>query len=52
MPHKDGGERCLVGHVSEDGEWLPTCIKCTQCHEWIRPEDMQDDCPHEKEEKK
>lgn len=42
--HVDSGGECAVAHW-DDGKLLDACRRCAVCHEWIRPENMQDDCP-------
>lgn len=39
MDHASSGLECLVWH--EDG--IP-CVKCKNCAEWLRPEDIQQEC--------
>ena len=48
MKHRDGLQRCLVAHFK--GDWrepeiLPPCIMCRDCQQWIRPEQMDEECP-------
>ncbi len=48
MKHKKSNYRCLVAHIRYNDEGEETlespCIKCENCGEWIRPEDMDDEC--------
>lgn len=44
MAHKDSGGRCLVCHYNEDDTDASQCIRCARCGEWIRPENMDDEC--------
>jgi len=38
--------RCLTIHYDENGKQEPQqCIKCANCWGWIRPEDMDEECP-------
>lgn len=45
MPHVDSGAECLVAHFDGNGHFLPQCRKCANCQQWIRPEDMGNECP-------
>lgn len=45
MPHQDSGSECCVGHWDGSGNVLPQCIKCPECHQFIRPESMGTPCP-------
>jgi ribosomal protein L32 len=47
MAHKDSGIRCTVAHF-EGSVPLPSCIQCKNCKEYIRPEDMNKNCPKDK----
>ncbi len=38
--HLDSGFRCLLSHVDE-----PNCVKCAKCGKFIRPSDMDQECP-------
>lgn len=38
--HLDSGFSCLLGHVDE-----PQCVKCAKCGKFIRPSDMNEECP-------
>ena len=50
MAHEDKNkERCLVLHWGMYNDVLPQCIRCSKCYEFIRPEDMNNDCPADKE---
>jgi len=40
MKHEDSGSRCLVGHCDGFG----SCLKCSICGNWIRPQDWDEDC--------
>jgi len=40
MKHKDAGLRCLVAHLGSEGELLPACKKCSECGEWLRPDEF------------
>ena len=40
MKHKDSYMRCLVAHFDSDGRLLPACVKCSECGEWLRPEEF------------
>ena len=57
MKHKDAGLRCFVAHLGSEGELLPACKKCSECGEWLRPDEFVngqclptlragDKCPH------
>lgn len=43
------GLRCVTRHYNEDNTLAPSCYKCEYCHEWIRPENMKDECPATKQ---
>ncbi len=46
--HKETVFRCAVCHYhgkGADAVPAPQCIKCKHCGEWIRPEDMGEQCP-------
>lgn len=43
-PHADSGCRCCVAHSDN-----VQCIRCARCHQYVRPEDMDDGCPVEDE---
>ncbi len=47
--HEDSGYACLVAHYDENHNIKPGCIKCLNCQEFIRPEDMDNECPARKE---
>lgn len=52
MKHKDSGWRCLVAHYDDEDNILPACIKCNNCGAYIRPEEMDNECPAEAEDAK
>lgn len=43
--HKGYAVSCLRIHYDGEGNVGPACVKCTYCHEWIRPENIEDICP-------
>ena len=45
MKHQNSSIACLVLHTDKDGNVLPQCIRCSVCGQWIRPEDMNKECP-------
>ncbi len=42
--HEDSGRYCTVGHMDGKGNTLPECTWCDECKQWIRPEDMDNEC--------
>lgn len=44
MKHKNTGIQCLVLHYDTSGHLTSQCIMCENCKEFIRPENMNDEC--------
>ena len=51
MPHVPSGWACCVAHYGPGMVLLPACHKCASCGEFIRPENMGEDCPGEPSDK-
>lgn len=41
--HENSDWRCCVGHY-EDGKLADSCIRCSVCLQWIRPQNMEEEC--------
>jgi len=43
--HEASGFECCVAHYDKDGNLVDSCKVCKYCKDYIRPENMDEECP-------